>query len=90
MNKKIAILRGINVGGKRNILIADLKFLYEKLELSNVKTYIQSGNIIFNSNKENSELEKELEQNITEKYGFNVPVIVRKVFTQKNFKLYGC
>ena len=42
-----------------------------------VKTYIQSGNQIFNSNVKNSELENALEKAIAEKYGFSVPVIVR-------------
>jgi uncharacterized protein (DUF1697 family) len=77
MNIRIAILRGINVGGKRKILMADLKSMCEKLELKNVKTYIQSGNLIFNSDRQNSELENDLEKAITEKFGFNVPVIVR-------------
>ncbi|MCH4824406.1 DUF1697 domain-containing protein [Gramella lutea] len=75
--KKIAILRGINVGGKRKILMADLKALFEKTGLENIKTYIQSGNIIFNSNSNNFELEKILENSIRERFGFNVPVIVR-------------
>lgn len=77
MNRKIGILRGINVGGKRKILMADLKSMCEKLGLENVTTYIQSGNLIFNSDKPNSELENDLEKAITEKYGFDVPVIVR-------------
>ncbi|MDX1774517.1 uncharacterized protein (DUF1697 family) [Oceanihabitans sediminis] len=77
MNRKIGILRGINVGGKRKILMVDLKSTCEKLGLKNVTTYIQSGNLIFNSDKPNSELENELEKAITEKYGFDVPVIVR-------------
>jgi len=77
MNRKIAILRGINVGGKRKILMADLKSICEKLGLKKVTTYIQSGNLIFESEKSNSELENELEKAISEKYGFDVPVIVR-------------
>lgn len=77
MNRKIAILRGINVGGKRKILMVDLKSLCEKMGWENVKTYIQSGNLIFKSGKETSELEKELEKAIAEKFGFDVPVIVR-------------
>jgi len=77
MNKKIAIFRGINVGGKRKILMADLKSMCEKLGLENVTTYIQSGNLIFNSDKPNSGLENDLERAISEKYGFDVPVIVR-------------
>lgn len=47
--KKIAILRGINVGGNRKILMADLKVLCQQLGWKNVKTYIQSGNVIFDS-----------------------------------------
>ncbi len=77
MIKKIAVLRGINVGGKRKILMADLRSLCETLGLINVKTYIQSGNLIFESNKSNTELENILEKAITEKFGFDVPVIVR-------------
>ncbi|MGB5402652.1 MAG: DUF1697 domain-containing protein [Robiginitalea sp.] len=77
MNKKIAILRGINVGGKRKILMADLKALCQKLGWANVVTYIQSGNLIFDSNKENPELENTLETAISYNYGFDVPVIIR-------------
>jgi len=77
MNKKIAILRGINVGGKRKILMADLKSMCEKLGLKNVTTYIQSGNLIFNSDIPNFELENDLEKAIAGKYEFDVPVIVR-------------
>jgi len=84
MNRKIGILRGINVGGKRKILMADLKSICEKLGLKNVTTYIQSGNLIFNSDKTNSELENDLERAITDKYGFDVPVIVRAEIELKN------
>lgn len=57
--------------------MADLKSLCKKLGLKNVTTYIQSGNLIFNSDKPSSELENDLEKAITEKYGFDVLVIVR-------------
>ena len=57
--------------------MAELKALCEKLGLENVETYIQSGNLIFTSDKIDSELEKNLENAITDKFGFNVPVIVR-------------
>lgn len=77
MNRKIAILRGINVGGKRKILMADLKALCENLNWGNVTTYIQSGNVVFNSDKTNTKLENELEKAIAESFGFQVPVIVR-------------
>lgn len=77
MRRKVAILRGINVGGKRKILMSDLKSLCEKIEFENVTTYIQSGNVIFESEKPNHELENILEKAIVEKFGFDVPVIIR-------------
>ncbi|WP_430817441.1 DUF1697 domain-containing protein [Carboxylicivirga sp. RSCT41] len=77
MNKKVAILRGINVGGKRKVLMNDLKLLCRKIGWMHVETYIQSGNVIFDSDHSNAQLEEGLEQAIEEQYGFDVPVIVR-------------
>ena len=79
MTKYISILRGINVGGNRKILMKDLKVLFEKLGFSKVETYIQSGNIVFESDQELStaNLEQNIQQAITETFGFDVPVIVR-------------
>lgn len=77
MFRKVAILRGINVGGKRKILMADLKSLCGNLGWKNVESYIQSGNLIFSSEMQNSVLETGLEQAIAKKFGFDVPVIVR-------------
>lgn len=77
MTTYIAILRGINVGGHRKILMADLKSLLEKKGLKNCTTYIQSGNVVFTSNKPPKEIEKTIKQAISKKYGFDVPVLVR-------------
>lgn len=79
MAKYISILRGINVGGNRKILMKDLKVLFEKLGFAEVETYIQSGNVVFESEKDGStaDLERNIQQAITETFGFNVPVIVR-------------
>jgi len=78
MDIKTAILRGINVGGHRKILMADLKQLLEKNGfLKNVATYIQSGNVVFNTDEENSVLELKLEALIKSHFGHDVPVIVR-------------
>lgn len=79
MDKKIAILRGINVGGKRKVLMADLKLLFAGLGFLDVETYIQSGNVIFNSQEELAEISIKIEEAILEKYNFVVPVIVRLV-----------
>jgi uncharacterized protein (DUF1697 family) len=80
MTKYISILRGINVGGNRKILMADLKCLFDKLEFSNVQTYIQSGNVIFDSDQKtpNADMEQKIQLSIARTFGFEVPVIVRK------------
>lgn len=78
METKIAILRGINVGGKRKVLMADLKELMETIGYQNIQTYIQSGNLIFNGGDklENKGIEQEIENAILKKFSFEVPVIV--------------
>lgn len=73
----IALLRGINVGGHKIIKMADLKQLLETMGLSKVKTYIQSGNVVFESNEEADKLCQQIEQQINTKFGFPVPVILR-------------
>jgi uncharacterized protein (DUF1697 family) len=79
MDRYISMLRGINVGGNRKILMKDLKSLYEKLDFSKVETYIQSGNVIFESdqNLSNGELEQRIQHEIVVSFGFDVSVIVR-------------
>lgn len=81
MTKYISILRGINVGGKRKILMADLKSLYESLGFKGITTYIQSGNVVFESdnNQGQKEIGLNIEQVIKTNYDFAVPVIVRTV-----------
>ncbi len=78
MQTYIAILRGINVSGHKIIKMAELREHLVSLGFSNLATYIQSGNIVFQSYaKENAELEELIHQNIKINYGFDVPVIVR-------------
>lgn len=78
MKTYIALLRGINVGGHKKILMADLRILFEKLNFKNVQTYIQSGNVIFHSNKETVELlEKKIKDEILAEYGYEVSVLVK-------------
>ncbi len=81
MTNKIALLRGINVGGKRKILMADLRELLAGIGFTDVKTYIQSGNIFFNLSNEMSDAEiaDAIEKLISDNYGFDVPVVIRSV-----------
>lgn len=84
METKIALLRGINVGGKRKVLMADLKAMILKIGFQKVETYIQSGNIVFQSVINNSDIEKMLEKEISSEFGYDVPVIVRSAMDIKN------
>ena len=76
----ISILRGINVSGQKKILMADLKALYERLNLKNVQTYIQSGNVVFEYAQEdnNIAIAKIIENAIEKEYDFQVPVLVKQ------------
>lgn len=78
MTTIISILRGINVG-KRKVLMTDLKSLYEKLGFKDVSTYIQSGNVIFKTDKKmpDQQLAEKIQKAIYKQYGFDVPVINR-------------
>jgi uncharacterized protein (DUF1697 family) len=76
--KYISMLRGINVSGQKKIKMADLKTLYESLKFVNVKTYIQSGNIIFDSSTSDvRELKTTIEKKIEKTFGFFASVIIR-------------
>lgn len=75
----VALLRGINVSGHKIIKMNDLRLLFELLSFENVKTYIQSGNVIFKSKEtSNIELEKTIQAAILSKFGFDVPVFVEE------------
>jgi uncharacterized protein (DUF1697 family) len=77
MSIYIALLRGINVGGHNKIKMAELKILLEEMGLHKVKTYIQSGNVLFESEDDALSLRKRLEEGIEERFRFKVPVVLR-------------
>ena len=73
----VGFLRGINVGGHRKIKMAELKNVLISIGLVNPVTYLQSGNIIFESDELNTEaMEHIIEESIKVNFGFEVPVIV--------------
>lgn len=77
MEKNIALLRGINVGGKNQIPMKELKALFEREGFSDVSTYIQSGNVIFSCEAESAEsLQRKIEVMIEAQFGFFVRVCV--------------
>ena len=74
---RVALLRGINVGGRNRIAMADLRGLCTEIGLADVRTYIQSGNVVFRSDAGRPELERKLEDAIRETWGLPVSVLVR-------------
>lgn len=80
MTKYISILRGINVAGKRKLLMGDLKELYTQMGCFDVITYIQSGNVIFQfSDEPCAAIENSLASAILKQFGYDVPVIVYRM-----------
>lgn len=74
----VALLRGINVGGERKVEMKRLKATFEHVGMEGVRTYINSGNVIFTSTERDAgQLEETLEQAIHEDFGFAVDVLLR-------------
>lgn len=72
----IALLRGINVGGKNKIKMAELRQSLSGLGYTNLQTYIQSGNIVFEAEAEESAaIEAAIAQRIQADFGYEVPVL---------------
>ena len=75
--KYVAFLRGINVGGTGILPMKDLVALCGKLGFAQVKTYIQSGNVLFESNLSGSAIVAKLEKALKNKMGKEIIVVVR-------------
>ncbi|MBE0683654.1 MAG: DUF1697 domain-containing protein [Anaerolineales bacterium] len=77
MNQYLVLLRGINVGGKNIIKMADLKASFEAMGFSNVITYIQSGNVLFQSEeKDKASLTDKIEKGLSKRFNFEAKVVV--------------
>ena len=77
MGAQVALLRGVNVGGHRKVPMAELRALAERLGLEKPRTYVASGNLVFESGLRGPALEAMLEKALEERFGFHVDVIVR-------------
>jgi uncharacterized protein (DUF1697 family) len=78
METYIALLRGINVSGQKMIKMTDLTTLLSEINLYNIRTYIQSGNLVFEyPETDQKELAGLIEQQILHHYKFDVPVVIR-------------
>jgi len=73
----VALLRGINVGGRNPVAMADLREAFESEGYDAVSTYIQSGNVLFESDAPSDSLENELEAMLERRFRFPLVVVVR-------------
>ena len=76
----LALLRGINVGGKNKILMKDLSDIFVDAGCKNVRTFIQSGNVVFNSSpKAAARVPGLIAARITTSFGYKTPVVLRSM-----------
>ena len=77
LKRYIAFLRGINISGKNKVPMAELKQGFEKLDFGEVKTYLNSGNVIFSSDEDGAEkFTNQIEVMIKKRFGLDIPVFV--------------
>jgi uncharacterized protein (DUF1697 family) len=77
MGAQVLMLRGINLGPNRRVPMARLRELLTGAGYEDVRTYVQSGNVVLDSTAKPAELERESARLISEEFGFEVPVIAR-------------
>ena len=75
--KYVALLRGINVGKGARVPMKTLKALFEGIGLSNVVTYLNSGNVVFESTRSASELTRLIEDELESAFGEKIPTLVK-------------
>ena len=79
MKKYIILLRGINVSGKNKIQMEALRELLKELNFTNVHNYIQSGNIVLDSEETASVVCQKIRKGIQDTFGIEVPILARTV-----------
>jgi uncharacterized protein (DUF1697 family) len=73
----VALLRGVNVGGRNKVAMADLRQAFEAAGFGSVRTYIQSGNVLFESGAPRASLERDLERTLERRFGVPLVVVLR-------------
>ena len=78
-NQYISFLRGINVGGHHRVPMAELGKEMTKLGFENVKTLLNSGNVLFHTSlHQEDQLEELIADHLEKTFGFPIPVLIRK------------
>ena len=74
----VAMMRGINVGGQKIVRMENLRALFEASGFRRVRSYVQSGNVVFEATASSSDnLSKLIGEKLLSDYGFSVPVVLR-------------
>jgi uncharacterized protein (DUF1697 family) len=77
MERRIVLLRGINLGPNKRVAMPELRDLFSNAGFEDVRTYVQSGNVVLGSAEAPRALEARAERLIAERFGFEVPVVAR-------------
>lgn len=86
MTTYLLLLRGINVGGKNKVSMADLRSYLEDLGYSNVSTYINSGNVIVSSDKNAKAVQQEIEELLPKKFKLDSELVRVLVLTRQQLQ----
>jgi uncharacterized protein (DUF1697 family) len=90
MTTYVAFLRGINVGGKRLIKMDDLRRVLESIGLKNVRTFIASGNVLFETSQTNRlALARKIEKTLLTAFAHDVPVVLQTIAELKDLLRVG-
>jgi uncharacterized protein (DUF1697 family) len=78
MIRYVSLLRGINVGGRRKVSMAQLREIYASLGFRGIQTYVQSGNVIFTDGAiDLVKMQLKIEKQISRAFGFDILVFLR-------------
>lgn len=86
MNTYVVLLRGINVGGKNTVSMAELRKCLEELGFSAVSTYINSGNVILSSSKQAAEVKAEIEEALPARFKLDSELVKVLVLTHRQMQ----
>lgn len=75
--KYIALLRGINVGGRRKVEMERLKSMLESMGYTDVTTYLNSGNAIFESTDNQEQIQKDVTEALSKEFELDIPTLIK-------------
>jgi uncharacterized protein (DUF1697 family) len=80
----IALLRGINAGTLRRVDMGTLRQLFERLGYTQVSSYLNSGNILFEAGQNSEEIRRKVETSLSEELGFEIPTLIKSDLELRN------